>query len=78
MPAIKSDGTVLQTKEAQAFGQGLGDGASGTILIFPGLYLGFGAPASGLGANNDYYLRSDGSTNTRVYHKESGSWVGLI
>jgi hypothetical protein len=43
------------------------------------LHYGIGAPASTLGANNDFYLRGDGTAagNTVAYHKEGGSWVAL-
>jgi hypothetical protein len=37
-----------------------------------------GAPASGNGANGDYYLRSDGSSaTTHIYFKASGAWTGI-
>jgi hypothetical protein len=49
-------------------------GFSGPITIG-----GVGAPASSAGQNGDFYFRSDGtSANFRLYHKESGSWVGVI
>jgi hypothetical protein len=40
-----------------------------------GLYAGTGAPNNANGANGDFYLRSDGSASSSLYHKEGGSWV---
>ena len=44
-----------------------------------GIYGGAGVPASTLGANGDFFFRSDGAggANTTIYHKEAGAWVGL-
>ena len=38
---------------------------------------GTGVPAAGLGANGDFYFRSDGTVaaHTVIYHKEAGAWV---
>ena len=46
----------------------------------PRLWGGTGAPAAGLGANGDYYFRSDtpGTANQRVYVKSAGAWVGIV
>ena len=43
------------------------------------IYGGAGVPASTLGANGDFFFRSDGAggANTTIYHKEAGAWVGL-
>ena len=43
-------------------------------------YSGSGVPASGLGNNGDYYLRSDtpGTANQRIYVKSAGAWVGIV
>lgn len=40
---------------------------------------GQGVPSATLGANGDFYLRSDGAAgaNTTIYHKEGGIWIGL-
>lgn len=38
------------------------------------LHSGSGVPSSELGSDGDYYFRSDGSTNTHIYFKSSGSW----
>lgn len=40
-----------------------------------GLYANAGVPAVGIGANGDFYFRSDGVAGTRIYHKEAGAWV---
>lgn len=42
------------------------------------LFSGTAAPASGLGANGDYYFRVDGGSSTHIYFKSSGSWAGII
>ena len=39
---------------------------------------GTGAPNANAGVNGDFYFRRDGSTNTHIYFKASGSWTGLI
>jgi hypothetical protein len=41
------------------------------------LFGGSGVPAAGLGANGDYYLRTDapGAAGTRIYVKSAGAWV---
>lgn len=46
----------------------------------PGLWAGSGAPGAGLGANGDFYFRSDGvvASSPVIYHKESGSWVTVV
>ena len=42
------------------------------------LWAGAGAPAAGVGADGDFYLRSDGTLLlTLIYHKAAGVWVGL-
>jgi hypothetical protein len=43
------------------------------------IYSVLGVPSNSLGANNDFAFREDGAAgaNTCIYHKESGSWVGL-
>src|SRR5215471_10584329 len=46
----------------------------------PAMYGGSGAPAAGLGANGDYYFRSDtpATANQRIYVKSAGAWVGIV
>jgi len=39
---------------------------------------GSGAPSNANGSNGDYYFRKDGSTNTHIYFKSSGTWAGII
>jgi len=41
-------------------------------------HYGLGVPIINLGNDGDFYFRSDGSTNTRIYHKGSGSWTAFI
>ena len=79
MPAIKSDGTVLQTKEAQALAPFHWENPnSAGLLSSAGFYVGVGVPGSSLGTGNEFYFRLDGAGGTRVYHKEGGSWVGIV
>src|SRR5262249_39847299 len=44
------------------------------------MYSGSGAPAASLGANGDYYFRTDtpGTVNQRIYIKSAGSWLGIV
>jgi len=67
---------------------GLADGLP-AITLLPGLgatpiaqtathlYGGSGVPSNSNGANGDFYLRSDGSTGTFIYHKAAGSWTAF-
>lgn len=50
---------------------------SGTLTLEAGniIHNASGAPAGGLGADGDIYLRTDGGSGTTFYVKESGSWV---
>jgi hypothetical protein len=43
------------------------------------IYSGNGVPAAGLGANGDFYFRTDtpGTANQRIYIKSAGAWVAL-
>ena len=44
------------------------------------LFSGTGVPSSGLGANGDFYFRTDtpGTTNQRIYVKSGGAWTGIL
>ena len=48
--------------------------------IGPAHWGGSGAPSAGLGANGDYYFRSDtpGTANQRIYVKSAGAWTGIV
>lgn len=52
---------------------GCGNGAA----IGGHLWSGSGVPAAGLGANGDYYFRTDtpGTVGQRIYVKSAGAWV---
>lgn len=43
------------------------------------LHAGQGVPAATIGANGDFYFRSDGAAgaNTTIYFKAAGTWTGL-
>lgn len=41
-------------------------------------WMGSGVPSNSNGANGDFFFRSDGTSGTRIYHKEAGSWVGIV
>jgi hypothetical protein len=65
------------------FGSGLNDPAPkflNGIKLGGDLLGGSGAPAGGLGANGDYYFRTDtpGTSNQRLYVKASGAWTGIL
>ena len=49
-----------------------------SAIAGPKLWGGVGAPAAGLGANGDFYFRSDGAANTHIYNKAAGTWTGII
>ena len=44
------------------------------------IYSGSGVPGAGLGANGNYYLRTDtpGTANQRLYVKSGGAWSGIL
>lgn len=46
----------------------------------PPITAGSGVPATGLGTNGDYYLRTDtpGVANQRLYVKNAGNWTGIL
>jgi hypothetical protein len=43
-------------------------------------YSGSGVPSAGIGANGDYYFRSDtpSTASQRIYVKASGAWTGIL
>jgi hypothetical protein len=43
-------------------------------------FSGSGVPASSLGANGDYYFRTDTPSvaNQRIYVKSAGAWLGIL
>lgn len=42
------------------------------------LYSGSGVPASGLGANGDFYFRQDTTASPHIYKKISGTWTTIV
>lgn len=40
-------------------------------------YTGAGAPSGGLGGNNDFYFRTDGTAGNAIYQKRAGSWAAV-
>lgn len=44
------------------------------------VHSGAGVPSASLGANGDFYLRSDGAVgaSTTIYFKAAGAWSGLV
>jgi len=44
------------------------------------IYSGTGVPSNSIGANGDFYFRTDtpGSANQRLYVKSAGAWVGIL
>ena len=55
---------------------------NGAMLLNGGSTMrsGSGAPSNTVGANGDYYFRTDtpGTANQRIYVKSAGSWVGIV
>lgn len=53
--------------------------AAGNGYVINGVtfFAGAGVPDNALGANGDFYFRSDGTViATMLYHKAAGIWVG--
>jgi hypothetical protein len=50
---------------------------AGAMQSSAGIMAGTGAPSDVNGNNGDFYLRSDGSPGTLIYHKSGGSWAGI-
>jgi len=50
------------------------------IRLSGNLYGGSGVPAGGLGANGDFYFRTDtpGTANQRLYVKSAGAWTSIL
>jgi hypothetical protein len=70
-----------------AAGTGLTAVSSGTVTATTSITVGTavlrggsGVPAAGLGANGDYYFRTDtpATANQRIYVKSAGAWVGIV
>lgn len=51
---------------------------AGAFQSAAGMYGGTGAPNNAHGSDGDFYFRSDGGALTSIYHKRSGSWVGIV
>ena len=49
-----------------------------TLKDIDNLHFGDGVPSDKLGRDGNFYFRSDGGLNTRIYHKASGSWTAFI
>ena len=62
-----------------AIQEGIGEVPSLLRISTFRIYGGQGVPSASLGADGDFYLRSDGAAgaNTTIYHRETGAWVGL-
>lgn len=50
-------------------------GGTQTVVSF---YAGTGVPNNTNGTNGSFYFRSDGGALTTIYHKRSGTWVGIV
>jgi hypothetical protein len=48
--------------------------------LVPGsaLWSGTGVPSTALGANGDYYFRTDGAASAHIYFKAAGAWTALV
>jgi hypothetical protein len=47
--------------------------AGGGALLF-----GLGAPVDANGNDGDVYIRKDGGTETTIYQRRAGGWVGIV
>jgi hypothetical protein len=53
--------------------------AGAATSVTPGVIsFGTGAPTNSHGNNGDIYIRVDGGTNTTIYQRRAGSWVGIV
>lgn len=53
---------------------------AGPIIIVNGIavYFSAGAPSNAVGANGNFYFRSDGAALTTIYQKRAGAWIGIV
>lgn len=58
-----------------AYQEGLGQIPTFIRLGSIRIHSGSGVPAAALGANNDFYFRSDGAAGACIYQKRAGAWV---
>lgn len=42
------------------------------------LHSGVGVPSASLGANGDYFFRSDGAAGAHIYFKAAGAWGAIV
>jgi|SRR5215831_20099155 len=70
---VSASGTITGGSVATSGSVTVGNGAAQG----PKLWGGSGVPAAGLGANGDYYFRTDAvaAAGTRIYVKSAGAWV---
>ena len=63
-----------------AYQEGIGEIPTFIRLGSIRIHSGAGVPSASLGANGDYYFRSDGATgaSTTIYFKAAGAWMGLV
>lgn len=49
-------------------------------LFFSGqnTFFGTGVPPATMGANGNYYFRSDGGVGTHIYFKSGGAWTAIV
>jgi len=40
-------------------------------------HFGVGIPEQKIGNDGDFYFRSDGALNTRIYHRGAGAWTAI-
>ena len=79
---LSDGGDLVATGTLQVGASGVELTNAGSVLFRTtgggALWGGSGAPATGLGSNGDYYLRSDGGVTTHIYFKATGSWAGIV
>lgn len=79
---VAASGTVGRMDASVIVGQSK-TGAIGSIFAGngttggPSRWGGTGVPSAGLGANGDFYDRSDGTNGTLQYHKAAGAWTAF-
>ena len=65
-------------QESHAYGDIIGQPPNALKLGNITLRSGVGAPSDSMGANGDFYFRSNGGAGTYIYFKAAGSWSGIV
>ncbi len=73
-----STSSGMRVRQLNSYGKIYAGDDGGSIQNNIGQLGNSGAPDNANGSNGDLYFRSDGGSMTTIYHKRSGSWVGVV